>query len=530
MTGVLWFRERLGREGAEALLGRAYEGAIARVAEGVIRPGSLVVDGGCHAGMHALRFAQLAGPVGLVLAVDPLAEALADAQRWHAATGRAGRLRWVQAALGGQEGEAVLHHALEDPQRSSLRYRHHGMTYAEQRVRLTTLDALLPEGEAAFVKLDLEGAEFPALRGAKALLRRSRCPVVFENGRGWAAREFGYAREDFFAFFAALGHVLHDGFGRPFGPEQWESEDVGWYCWSWPADWPQAASTLAALRRFWAIERDAVLRDVPPSAPRRSQVLWFVDRLGEPGYARLGEAFERLIDTVSARLLGPGSVAVDGGANAGRHTIPFAERVAPHGRVHAIEPHGPTVEHCRRWAAGSWAERVVHWHQAALWDAPGTARFGVATDSIAHSSLRFRDPKRSYAEEEVALARLDDLLPATRVDFIKLDVEGAEFHALRGARRLLRESGCPVVFENARGWAALKFGYTREDFFSLFDALDYTLFDGMGEPFGPWAWEGDDVPWYFWAWPRGWAREAEVLALIRDLWERERAAVTDQPR
>ncbi len=263
---------------------------------------------------------------------------------------------------------------------------------------------------------------------------------------------------------------------------------------------------------------------------RRDQVLWFVDRLGEPGYIMLGKAFEEMIGVVAARLLGPGSVVLDGGANAGLHTIPFAKLVAPYGRVHAIEPHAATVADCRRWAAGTWLDQVVHWHQVALWDSPGRAPLNVATESIAHSSLRFRDAARAYAEEEVALAPLDALLPATRVDFIKLDIEGAEFHALRGARRLLRESRCPLVFENARAWAAAQFGYTREEFFGLFDALGYALFDAMGDPFGRQAWEGDDTPWYFWAWPQGWTREAEILGLIGDFWQAKRAGLPDQPR
>ncbi len=40
----------------------------------------------------------------------------------------------------------------------------------------------------------------------------------------------------------------------------------------------------------------------------------------------------------------------------------------------------------------------------------------------------------------IAAAALDEILPGQSIDFIKLDVEGAEIQALRGAERLIRRS------------------------------------------------------------------------------------------
>ena len=258
MGGERWFVEQLGQDAAVALLGELYEHAILRVAEALLRPGDVVVDGGCHVGLHTMRFAHLVGADGLVLAVDPDPDALARNRSWYESTQSTGRVRWCQVALAAASGEAVLHRPADAPGLASLRYRHAGHEYNDLPVTLARLDDLLPDVRAAFVKLDCEGAEFDALLGAEALLRRSHCPVVFESGRAWAATVFGHDRDGFFSYFARLGYVLHDGFGRPFDPAHWEDPDAGWYFWAWPADFLRGADILALIRALWAERRAAL--------------------------------------------------------------------------------------------------------------------------------------------------------------------------------------------------------------------------------------------------------------------------------
>src|SRR6516225_2425772 len=51
----------------------------------------------------------------------------------------------------------------------------------------------------------------------------------------------------------------------------------------------------------------------------------------------LGDFFEEIINAIYSAILKPGDLAVDCGANRGRHTFPMSQLVGPSGRVVAVE-------------------------------------------------------------------------------------------------------------------------------------------------------------------------------------------------
>lgn len=91
----------------------------------------------------------------------------------------------------------------------------------------------------------------------------------------------------------------------------------------------------------------------------------------------------------------------------------------------------------------------------------------------------------------VACAALDDLLPNTAADFIKLDVEGAEIPALRGARRLIEKYrptlaislyhrpddlwAIPAVLDSICPGYRL---FIRQHYFNSFESVLYAIPDG----------------------------------------------------
>jgi FkbM family methyltransferase len=146
-------------------------------------------------------------------------------------------------------------------------------------------------------------------------------------------------------------------------------------------------------------------------------------------------------------LLRPGDVVIDAGANIGLFTVLAAGHVGPDGRVIACEPSPTTMELLRRNVAQNdfdWVEL----REVALAESPGRLEMHVFTPGSGYSSFAPADAGASRPVE-VSVTTLDDvagdLLDRTRI--VKLDIEGAELRALRGASRLLEHARPDFIVE-----------------------------------------------------------------------------------
>jgi FkbM family methyltransferase len=87
----------------------------------------------------------------------------------------------------------------------------------------------------------------------------------------------------------------------------------------------------------------------------------------------------------------------------------------------------------------------------ALSDRAGRSTFQYVKNKPAYSGLRKRiydNPDPIIEEIEVEIARLDELIPNNfQVDFIKLDIEGGEYHTLQGGVETIRRCLPIIVFE-----------------------------------------------------------------------------------
>jgi len=115
----------------------------------------------------------------------------------------------------------------------------------------------------------------------------------------------------------------------------------------------------------------------------------------------------------------------------------------------------------------------------AVSDKKGTSTFKFVPNFPAYSGLKKRDyPDNSteVKEIEVKTDRLEDVIPENvKIDFIKIDVEGAEFLVLSGAKNILLKSKPVVVFEYGLG-ASDFYGTDPEMIFSYFKDAGYGIF------------------------------------------------------
>jgi FkbM family methyltransferase len=174
-----------------------------------------------------------------------------------------------------------------------------------------------------------------------------------------------------------------------------------------------------------------------------------------------GEWAEQEVELL-LRLVRPGDVAVDVGANVGTHAVALAARVGPAGKVIAFEPQGPVFELLRLNAVRN-APGTIEVRRQGVAGAPGVMVV-PRLDYSAHVNLGAialapvgAHPAAEVDEVEVTSI---DALDLARCDFLKLDVEGMELAALRGARRTL-ERLHPILYIECNaieaGWAVASF-------------------------------------------------------------------------
>jgi FkbM family methyltransferase len=170
------------------------------------------------------------------------------------------------------------------------------------------------------------------------------------------------------------------------------------------------------------------------------------------------------------------SNCVDVGSNDGeilRHIV----RAAPEGRHIAFEPVAELAEQL----AAEFPQVDVR--AVALANEAGEASFAYVRELPAYSGLRERSYPREVQVESrtVPVARLDEALPPGYVpSLVKIDVEGAEYQVLQGARRTLVAHRPVVVFEHELG-GATHYGSTTDQIFRLLcDDAGLRLFDIEG--------------------------------------------------
>lgn len=163
---------------------------------------------------------------------------------------------------------------------------------------------------------------------------------------------------------------------------------------------------------------------------------------------------------------------VDVGSHLGSVLNEFI-RLAPRGKHYAFE----AVPQKANWLIRKFPEVTVV--NAALSDASGRSSFYENTDRSGFSGLRPHGygPDKGFREYTVDCRRLDDVLPPDyAVNFLKVDVEGAELNVLKGATSVVKRSQPYILFECTQSGLSL-FGIPPGDMFQfLADTLGYDIF------------------------------------------------------
>lgn len=183
---------------------------------------------------------------------------------------------------------------------------------------------------------------------------------------------------------------------------------------------------------------------VPVTVDGHRMVARTLDRFLALWFWKFG-VFGRAERGLAGRLCREGMAVLDVGANVGFHTLLFARAVGPEGTVWAFEPDPDNFATLERNIVRNGYGNIKA-VRAAVGAATGKASLYRSAFHCDHRVYRTQNGPQGLPIEMVSI---DDFLPPDqRVDFVKMDVQGAEGMVLRGMRRILSANpGITLIME-----------------------------------------------------------------------------------
>lgn len=176
--------------------------------------------------------------------------------------------------------------------------------------------------------------------------------------------------------------------------------------------------------------------------------------------------YENFCTETVKKYIGRGDVCLDVGANRGWYSTLFRDICGAEGAVHSFEPVPQTFAELEKNVALNGSPPNVFLNNFGLGDEEKETEIYLFDDlPSGHASLA---PGKTHSAQAILIniKTLDSYLEMRKikqVDFVKVDVEGAEMMFLRGAKKLFEQSKPPVIFMEMALGTTKEFGYKPND-------------------------------------------------------------------
>jgi len=185
--------------------------------------------------------------------------------------------------------------------------------------------------------------------------------------------------------------------------------------------------------------------------------------------------YEPLQTELVKKEIKKGDVVLNIGANIGYYTLIFAKLVGDDGKIFAFEP-APTNFSLLKKNVEINSYKNVVLVQKAVSNKTGKLKLYLSEDNMGdHRIYNSYDNRESI---EIEAVRLDDYFKNYRagINFIKMDIQGAEYGAIQGMLNLLKENNLKIIMEF---WPSglKRFGIAPAECLELLVEFGFRLFE-----------------------------------------------------
>ena len=172
-------------------------------------------------------------------------------------------------------------------------------------------------------------------------------------------------------------------------------------------------------------------------------------------------------------------VFIDVGGSLGQYTY-FAGKFLNNADLYCIEPDSFKVKKLSE-LAKLWKNNTknnYHVINKAVSDNNGIIKFYTLSDHSSSGAFfplkNLKNSSKEWVENEVECITLDSFFNDIDIDLIKIDVEGAEYRVLNGAKKILEKGKTNILMEIAP-WGDLQRSYKPSDIFKLMTTYNYSF-------------------------------------------------------
>jgi len=169
-----------------------------------------------------------------------------------------------------------------------------------------------------------------------------------------------------------------------------------------------------------------------------------------------------------------GDVVLDIGANIGYYSLIFAKLVGKEGKVFAFEPEPENFALLKKNVEINGYKNVIL-VQKAVSNKTGRTKLYLCEESAGDHSIYELNGRQSM---EIEVIRLDDYFIDYdgKIDFIKIDVQGAEGEAIQGMPNLLNKNKTVKIIAEFCPLGLKRSGIEAEEFLKLLQKHDFKLY------------------------------------------------------
>lgn len=191
---------------------------------------------------------------------------------------------------------------------------------------------------------------------------------------------------------------------------------------------------------------------------------------------------EHVVNFLSEHIT-PGSTVIDVGCNRGQMSLIFSRLVGETGFVESIEASDYLAMLCRHTFAANDFSKNVRLHHAACWNEsgidmsmliPSTTTFSFYSGQGIKTPFKDDDRTEYMPEHRIVSLAIDDIEFKSPVSAIKVDIQGSDLHALRGAKKTIAKYR-PALAMEYESYYDQYFNTSKNDYEEFLEEIGYRI-------------------------------------------------------